>query len=193
MKPLVYFDLEAVGGGRNHGSERPLLRGAMLAALHPLFAAQPHTYALSIPAGQEAVRKSGGGTLRVFASGRADLDRLAEALSRSAWLRDYAHLRYPLAVPADYAGPWAAFRRYRVPSLRSDRKAGAEHGQLRQRRMAAMAEERMDYFILTSTTTAQRFSLAVWRESGGPPQGECLPNSYGLCSAHNLFCVPDMP
>ena len=51
MKPLVYFDLEAVGAGETTGLSAPLLRGRMLAALHPLFAAQPHTYALSIPAG----------------------------------------------------------------------------------------------------------------------------------------------
>lgn len=192
MKPLVYFDLEAVGAGETTGLSAPLLRGRMLAALHPLFAAQPHTYALSIPAGQEAVRKSGGGTLRVFASGRADLTawRGVVPFGLAARLCPFA---LSLGRARRLCRAVGGLRRYRVPSLRSDRKAGAEHGQLRQRRMAAMAEERMDYFILTSTTTAQRFSLAVWRESGGPPQGECLPNSYGLCSAHNLFCVPDMP
>ena len=193
MMPRVYFDIEALAVAEDTGMSAPALRGRMLALLHPLFAAKPHTYALAIPAGCQAVCDRGGGALRVFASSRDDLDALADSLSRLPWMRDYARLHYPASVPENYAGAWVAFRRYRVPSLKSDRRTGAEAGQLRQRRMQTLQKEKMDYFIVSSKTTEQRFTLAVRRESGAQPQAECLPNSYGLCSAHNVFCVPDLP
>ena len=193
MMPRVYFDIEALAATEDTGMSAPALRGRMLALLHPLFAAQPHTYALAIPAGRQAVCDRGGGALRVFASSRDDLDALVDSLSRLPWIRDYARLHYPASVPENYAGAWVAFRRYRVPSLNSDRRTGEEAGQLRQRRMQTVQKEKMDYFIVSSKTTEQRFTLAVRRESGAPPQAECLPNSYGLCSAHNVFCVPDLP
>ena len=193
MMPRVYFDIEALAAAEDTGMSAPALRGRMLALLHPLFAAKPHTYALAIPAGRQAVCDRGGGALRVFASSRDDLDALVGSLSRLPWIRDYARLQYPASVPENYAGAWVAFRRYRVPSLKSDRRTGAEAGQLRQRRMQNVQKEKMDYFIVSSKTTEQRFTLAVRRESGAPPQAECLPNSYGLCSAHNVFCVPDLP
>ena len=193
MMPRVYFDIEALAAAEDTGMSAPALRGRMLALLHPLFAAKPHTYALAIPAGCQAVCDRGGGALRVFASSRDDLDALVDSLSRLPWIRDYARLHYPASVPENYAGAWVAFRRYRVPSLKSDRRTGAEAGQLRQRRMQTLQKEKMDYFIVSSKTTEQRFTLAVRRESGAPPQAECLPNSYGLCSAHNVFCVPDLP
>ena len=193
MMPRVYFDIEAVAAAEDTGMSAPALRGRMLALLHPLFAAKPYTYALAIPAGRQAVCDKGGGVVRIFASSRDDLDALVASLSQLPWMRDYARLHYPAAVPENYAGAWVAFRRYRVPTLKSDRKTGAEAGQLRQRRMLGMQKEKMDYFVVSSKSTEQRFTLAVRREPGTPPQAECLPNSYGLCSAHNLFCVPDLP
>ena len=186
MMPKVYFDIETTAASDDTGMGPPLLRGRMLAILHPLFAAKPHTYALALPPGRN-------GALRVFAGTRAELDGLVAGLRQNAWMRDYARIGYPAETPEDYAGPWVAFMRYRVPSLRSDRRTGEEHGRLRQRRMRCVAEERMDYFILRSASTGQRFSLAVRREPGEAPRGECLPNSYGLCGRDNLFCVPDLP
>lgn len=191
MMPKVYFDMHPVGTAEDTGMSAPVLRGRMLVLLHPLFAARPHTYALAIPGRQG--HTVNGGTLRIFASCREDLDALAATLIPLPWMRDYARLQYPMSVPADYAGAWTAFRRYRVPALKSDRKTGEAFGQLRQRRMAAIDKEKMDYFIIDSKTTAQRFTLAVRREPGAPPEKECLPNSYGLCSGHNFFCVPEMP
>lgn len=193
MMPRMYFDIEAVVAVEDTGMSAPVLRGRMLALLHPLFAAKPHTYALAIPAGRQAFCDKGGGMVRIFASGREDLDALAASLVQLPWMRDYARLHYPVAVPEDYGGAWVAFRRYRIPTLKSDRKTGAEAGQLRQRRILGMQKEKMDYFVVNSRSTGQHFTLAVRRESGTPPQAECLPNSYGLCSAHNLFCVPDLP
>ncbi len=186
MMPKIYFDIEAIAGSDDTGMSPPLLRGRMLTILHPLLAAKPHTYALALPSGRS-------GVLRIFATARAELDELVTGLRQNAWVRDYTRLGYPAEVPEDYDGPWVAFRRYRVPSLRSDRKTGEEHGRLRQRRMQCVAKEKMDYFILRSASTGQRFSLAVRQEPGQAPQGDCLPNSYGLCGQENLFCVPDLP
>lgn len=193
MTPKHYFDIDVNAASDDTGMSPPLLRGRLLAILHVLFAEQPETYAVAIPASAAAVCENGGGRLRVFASSREQLDALAEALAAQPWIRDYARLAYPRAVPADFAGPWVTFRRHRVPTLKADRHTGDAHGQLRQRRMAAMATQHMDYFILQSGSTGQRFSLAILREPGAPPQAECRPNSYGFCTAQNLFSVPDLP
>ncbi|MBR5998039.1 MAG: type I-F CRISPR-associated endoribonuclease Cas6/Csy4 [Deltaproteobacteria bacterium] len=186
MRPNVYFDIEAIASFNDTGMSSPLLRGRMLTILHPLFAAKPHTYALALPSGRNSV-------LRIFTTTRTDLDGLVAELRQNAWMRDYTRFGYPAEVPENYTGIWTSFRRYRVPSLSSDRKTGEEYGRLRQRRMQCAAKEKMDYFILRSASTGQRFSLVVCREQGQVPQGECLPNSYGLCGQENLFCVPDLP
>ena len=186
MMPKVYFDIETTTASDDTGMSPPLLRGRMLAILHPLFAATPHTYALALPPGRS-------GVLRVFATERAELDRLVAGLRQNTWMRDYARIGYPAETPADYAGDWVAVRRYRGPSLRSDRKTGEEHGRLRQRRMRCVAEEKMDYFILRSASTGQRFSLAVRRGPGEAPRGECVPNSYGQCGRDKSFCLPGLP
>lgn len=190
MMPKMYIDIEVLSHGDTVDMNPPMLRGQLLAKLHPLFSAAPHCYAISLPLLRAGTAR---GVVRVFATCRDDLDALVAQLMLMPWMRDYARVEYPVVVPEDFAGPWVAFCRYRVPTLKADRKAGDAYGTLRQRRMDTMRQEGMDYFILHSKTTGQRFTLAVQKCAGSAPSADCLPNSYGLCSKHNFFCVPDIP
>ena len=185
MHPKVYCDLAALSPGEDTGMSAPLLRGHMLALLHPFFANHPHTYALAIPQSDKA-----RGTLRVFATTQGELDGLVQHLRAQAWMRDYARIGAPQTVPEDFSGTWFAFRRWRIPTLKADRHTGEKHGALRQRRMEQAKDK--DYFIMRSASTGQRFTLIVAREQGQRPQSECLPNSYGLCAQSNLFCLPEL-
>lgn len=193
MQPKHYFDIDVNAASADTGMTAPMLRGRLLSFLHPLFTQNLHTYALAIPLAAGAGCTSGGGRLRVFASSREHLDTLAASLSALPWVRDYARLSYPCTVPDGFAGPWVRFRRYRVPSLASDRREGEERGKLRQKRMESAQAQGLDYFILSSQSTKQGFSLLVMRESGTAQHEDCQPNSYGLCTTQNLFSVPDLP
>ena len=185
MRPNTYFDIEVIGGGGDNGMQPVVLRGRLLAMLHAFFEKHESRYAVAIP--------NGGRGLRVFASAREELDALAAYLQPQAWFRDYARLAYPQMVPANFAGTWTSYARFRIPTLKSDRKTGDEHGQLRTRRMKAAADARMDYFILRSHSTGQGFTLTVQRDRGAAPIGECLPNSYGFGSSSRAVSLPDLP
>jgi CRISPR-associated endoribonuclease Cas6/Csy4 subtype I-F len=184
MKPDWFFDIEVLNAGEDSGIAAPVLRGTVLSHLHPFFKRHPVSYALAVP---KDVRK-----LRIFASAREDLDRLVDYLSRINWIRDYARMHYPRSVPADFAGPWTVYRRYRIPTLKTDRKKDEQHGALRQRRLNTVIGEKMDYFKLRSSSNQQVFTLVVERRAG-TLSGECQPNGYGLSSGENAFGLPEVP
>ncbi len=184
MRPHWFFDIDTTGG-EDSGLGQPLLRGRMLSVLHPVFQRCPHTYAVALTRGL--------GQLRVFASARHDIEILADQLGSLPWVRDYARLSNPRLVPTDFGGNWTTFNRYRIPTAKSDRKTGDEHGQLRSRRLKAAIEGKMDYFMLRSASTGQTFTLVVHRQPGVPINVECQPSSYGFSSAARAFSLPDLP
>lgn len=184
MRAKWFCDIDVRGGSEETGMAVPVVRGKILAHLHPVFKRYPHTYALAVP--------SNVGYLRVFASTRDQLDLLVEHLSANPWMRDYAILKYPRAVAEDFSGSWTIYRRYRIPTLKTDRKEGTEHGALRQRRLNSVVVNKMDYFCLRSSSNRQLFTLVVERKSG-VRSTECLPNGYGLSSGNSPFALPDLP
>lgn len=194
MRPLWYCDLLPLVVGGDTGMSGPVVRGRMLALLHGLFAQSPATYAIALPPARViASRAVFGGALRVFASSRSELDELASATSAMPWFRDYARLAYPCEVPATFAGTWTCFCRYRVPTLKQDRHGGEQHGQLRARRLGEAHRLGLEYFILDSASNRQRFTLYVQTQEGQAQNGECTPNSYGLCVPSRKFGLPELP
>ena len=184
MKPEWFFDIDVLSGGEDSGLAAPVLRGTVMSYLHPFFKRHAETFALAVPS---EMRK-----LRVFASTREELDSLMDYLTRINWIRDYVRLSYPRRVPSDFTGPWTTYRRYRIPTLKTDRKAGAEHGNLRQRRLETVVGSKMDYFKLRSSSNQQVFTLVIERRPGSFSI-ECLPNGYGLSSGENIFARPEVP
>lgn len=181
MYPRAYLDIEVIAG-QDSGLSAPVLRGRLMAILHGCFRQIPDRYAIALPEGQQKIR--------VFASARADFDALVEALQPNRWMRDYARIGYPREVPDDFAGPWVAYRRYRIPTVRSDRNAAGGISALRDRRIRYARQQGLEYFHARSQGTEQSFVLTVERIVLDGPTGECKPNSYGLGSATNTFGVP---
>jgi CRISPR-associated endoribonuclease Cas6/Csy4 subtype I-F len=185
MRPLWLFDIEPLGAGSETGLSFPVLRGAIMGYLHPLFKRHANAYAIAVP--ERAT------FLRVFASTREDLDTLAGELRRNQWMRDYARLSYPVSVPPDFKGNWTVYRRYRIPTLKTDRKEGPSKGALRERRLNQVSVAKMDYFKVRSSSNQQTFTIVVERSVGEPVVGECYPNGYGLSSSERRFALPDIP
>ncbi len=185
MKPNWYFDIEATGSVDQTGMGSAAMRNRLLSILHPFFSRSPGTYAIALPKDRQKIR--------VFASTRDELDQLAAYLQPHPWIRDYARLNYPAAVPPNHSGKWYAYCRYRIPSDKSDRKTGEEHGQLRQRRLKKTLDDRMEYLIQRSRSTGQSFSFFIQRLEGEAPTEACRPNSYGFSVSSRPFCLPDIP
>ncbi len=185
MKPNWYFDLDMPTGGSDEFSPVPAMRNRTLGILHGFFSQNPHTYAIALPEKRSS--------LRVFASTRDDLDRLVAFLTPNRWIRDYVRLTYPVGIDSADVKKWTGFQRYRIPTEKSDRKTGEQKGKLRQRRMQKAKDEKMEYFIVHSTSTGQDYSFFIEKLAGKPDTGECLPNSYGFSTPTHPFCLPDVP
>jgi hypothetical protein len=184
MKANAYLDLETVGAA-DSGLSPPLMRSRLLSILHGVFEQQPGRFAIALTHNL--------GTLRLFASARSDFDRLVEAISPHPWIRDYARIGYPREVPGDYAGPWIAFRRYRIPTVKSDRNATDGVSALRDRRIDEAQTKRMQHFRLRSRSNSQTFTLTVEQvpcKTGGL---DFTPDGYGLSTTTNTFGLPKLP
>jgi hypothetical protein len=183
MKPAWFVTVEVRGGGEeSFGGER-VVRGVAFGHLHSVFIEYPGRFALAVPKRRSAVQ--------VFASSREDLDILADGLLGRAWIRDYVRLSYPRAVPTDFSGQWWTYRRYRIPTLRSDRKTGGQHGELHTRRLQKVVRDGMEYFQVRSSSNGHAFTVIVEQLPGVPQVGECTPSGYGLASATNMFSLPE--
>ncbi|HOE41250.1 MAG TPA: type I-F CRISPR-associated endoribonuclease Cas6/Csy4 [Rhodoferax sp.] len=166
-------------------SPKPILLARLMRILHGVFQSKPETFAIALPS-------HGFSSVRVFARDRTELDFLAGAIQSHWFVRDYTRLGYPAAVPADYAGAWVSYRRYRIPSAKSDRNAQARQPTLGQRRSAQAQKDGLVYLISDSQSNQQKFSLFVQSMAAAGP-GEFRPNSYGLSSSKRAFALPDVP
>lgn len=186
MTPQVYVDLHLLPLGE-HGvaAANPRATGIVFGAVHRCFRQRAGCFAVAFPASRGFLS-----VIRVFASSRDDLDALAESLLPLPVIRDYTSLGYPRSVPKDYAGPWLQYRRYRIPSRRSDRHAGAP---CRARRIAEAEKNRLPYLLVHSSSTQQSFGLRFEILPGQPNDTECRPDSYGLARAQAAFSLPDLP
>lgn len=187
MQPLIYTDLRILAGGsdqRRPGAD-PRATGLVFGALHQQFRRQPGQYAVAFPS-----RHGHLALIRVFAEGRPQLDQLVAAVATAGSVRDYAHIGYPQWVPADYAGPWLQYRRYRIPTRKADRHEGAP---LRARRLAAADARNLPYLLVRSGSTGQAFGLRFEVIPGAAQSGECQPDGYGLARASAPFSLPDLP
>ena len=187
MRPRWYCDFLPLAG---EGSDCFFLRNRLLTLLHGIFVRQPECFAIALPPPRSSPTLKGA--LRVFASTKVELVGLLAELPAQPWLRDYIRLTVPEQVPPDFAGRWTTFVRFRVPPLATDRHTDEAYGALHQRRLAETRQKRMEYFVLHSATTGQRFVLHIHRERGEAPQGECRPNSYGFSVSSRIFSLPDL-
>ncbi len=163
-------------------------RGRLLSILHSNFSQRAGAFAV----GLNPSRRPQSHGLRVFATTIEELEWLSGRLTGNGWIRDYAIVNAPRLVPSSFDGGWTSFVRYRIPTLKSDRKTGDEFGRLRARRLRKASEDGMDYFLLASTSTSQRFTLIIQRRKDVPASQTCLPNSYGFSTTTQPFNLPDI-
>ena len=187
MKPVVYVDLELRAGDPDGGTlPTPVLAGATLAVLHGVFRQMPGRYALALPKVLPGQSGTPGPVLRVFASGREDLDQLMAAISGHPVVRDYARLGYPRSVPTHWS-EGVEYRRYRIPAQAAERNP---NDPLRLRRMMTARQLGLPYFQLRSRSTGQQFTLYVQVLTGVRSSGACAPDSYGLSVSSRPFVLP---
>lgn len=165
---------------------RPSPTSAALAmkVLHGVFSSHPGQYALALPDYPRSFPR-----LRVFAASREDLDQLVAATETHRTLGAIGRFAYPKAVPEDFAGPWISYRRYRIPSRRSERNPDSN---LRLRRIQAADRSELPYFTLHSQSNGQAWRLYV--EARTVPATEpAQPDAYGLASTSRPFALPRLP
>ncbi|HRF54684.1 MAG TPA: type I-F CRISPR-associated endoribonuclease Cas6/Csy4 [Aquimonas sp.] len=184
MHASAYLDIR-VHGGADSDLQPAVLRGRLLGILHGCFRQLPQPFAIALPN-----QRNG---LRVFASERTHFDALVSALQGHRWIRDYAHIGYPLQVPVDFAGPWIGYQRFRIPTVKSDRHAEAGRSALRDRRLQEAQQRGLEYFHLHSASNQQRFVLAVEARAHTAPGTHFKPNSYGFGSTDNPCVLPHLP
>lgn len=182
MSGFHAFTLE-FGDDPGNGISGHAVRNRLMPMLHYAFRVVPGVFALGV-----MVERAG---VRVFAQdAHAELlQGLASELRTRPLIRDYGTCSAVAPVTAPTA--WVAFRRYRLPTERSDRNAGAEGSALRARRLAEAQRRRLPFFDVTSSSTGARFKLTVAPElrSAGD-RGVFAPDGYGLASATRDFAVP---
>lgn len=165
---------------------RPSPIGAtlMLKILHGVFAQHPGQYAIGLPDYPRNFPR-----LRVFSDEREHLDRLVATLDEHGDVGKIGRFMYPKAVPADYAGPWMSYRRFRIPSRKAERNP---EGNVRLRRIQAADDAEFPYFALHSKSNGQAWRLYVEAIPSLQP-GSFAPDAYGLATASRPFALPLIP
>lgn len=176
MRPNFFMDLDI----RCSGVQIPVACGRVMHVLHGAFRQMPDKFAIAFPA-----EGSIFSTMRVFASSIEDLLALQAAVEMHESFEDHAHPRAVKAVPGDFTGEWVSYVRFRIPTRKSDRHEGAP---LRLRRMREADD--LPYLRLHSRSSRTSFSLHFNPAVVNKPEGECLPDSYGLSTTTKVFGLP---
>jgi hypothetical protein len=170
--------------GVGEGITANALRNRLMPMLHHAFKAAPGVFALGLMLEQ--------GGVRVFSQDphAHQLTDLGSELASRPLVRDYGAITAVAPVVAPSA--WVAFRRFRVPTERSDRNADPETGSaLRAKRLAEAAQRRLPYVEMASTSNGGRFKLTVSPEKRSEAErGVYAPDGYGLASATRDFALP---
>lgn len=190
MHSHYYLDLELLNveneqpaPGRSVSAGMYAVRNRLYGVLHGVFRQYPGRYALALP-----LVKNNQPRLRVFAERADQLEQLSTALQGHPTVRDYARLHPVVAV--DQVDKWVSYRRYRIPTVKSDRHAVDGQSTLRDRRLAAGRD--LEHFQVGSQSTGQRFTLMI-QQVDADQAGEGIPDGYGLARASQPFAVPDLP
>lgn len=184
MNSNYYFDIEIERAGVASSIPLPVVAGTIMNLLHRTFVGLGNHYAIALPEGERRLLS----TIRIFSSDRTQLDTLVESIVNQSVIRDYAKFSYPLPVPKIITR-WVTYRRFRIPSRKSDRNLGSG---LRERRIQEAQD--LPYFLIRSSSTGQTFSLHVEIvKNCSPPSAESFPDTYGLARTNTPFSVPDLP
>ncbi|MBZ9539577.1 type I-F CRISPR-associated endoribonuclease Cas6/Csy4 [Modicisalibacter tunisiensis] len=184
MQPRWFCDIEV----RPQPLPRPMAASAIVRVLHGAFRQAPGRHALAMPSHARLAHS----VLRVFASGRDELDALIANIREAPSLLEQAVIHYPRSVPEDYAGSWSIYQRFRIPSRRAERIPGRS---VRLKRVQEANARELPFFQMKSDSNGGRFRLywSVQPYTGSEPKvRESTPDSWGLSTTTNPVPLPDI-
>ena len=190
MTPLVYTDLCLMGEGRLTMGEVAVGASVLMRSLHATFSQMPGCFALALPDLAHRSPQRRLSRFRVFASRMEDLAELHTLLKNGDGLGRLFNASFPETVPADFKGPWMAYRRLRIHSR--------ERASSRAVTMRALDEAGNSWVDMGSSDNRQRFRMylaceALAQGASPPPLEGAQVNSYGLSVAGYPLYLPHIP
>ncbi len=188
MKPNFFVEITArssvtTGGGRSTAASMAHL----LQVVHGARMSRGIHFAVALPCMRQGENPYPGNMMRVFASQESDLALLLYDINANELLNGRVNAGKLHVVPADFAGPWVEYRRFRIPGRKSRTQ------ETRARRMQ-IGDER-PYLRLASKSTRSVHSVRIEevRHASNPVDGkDFVPDCYGLSVSTRRFALPAM-
>ncbi|MBU2774263.1 type I-F CRISPR-associated endoribonuclease Cas6/Csy4 [Acidithiobacillus ferrooxidans] len=186
MKALKYIDIHIHQGRDSH---LPTAQGAsnlqiLLDVLHGAFVEFPGTFALAFPDIQAGEFRHPGGRVRIFAEESEALRDLRALIDHSDSLDFRVKVKGDVQdVPADFAGPWVEYRRFRIPGKASRRP------EFRAARIEKA--DTLPYIGVHSRSTDQYFVVYI-DPMVTDARLDGVSDSYGLSVSSRAVSVPDL-
>lgn len=177
MKPRHYVNVAIAATG---GVDSPVAASAVMRIVHGAFRNHPGMFAVAFP------QKSTFSMIRIFADNPENLNLLQTEIENHPDIVRFARFKAARVVPSDFAGEWASYTRFRIPSRKADRHEGAP---LRLKRLREADDANMPFLMLRSKSQKTDFGLRFKIEKGLPCE-DCLPDSYGLSTSSKVFSLP---
>ncbi len=186
MKPNVYADISLRA---NTGLLIPVLAGRVVEALHPAMARHPGCFALAFPYAKQGPTTTPGHHVRVFATDRTLLEGALDIIECET-LRECVHAGRIRDVPADWAGNFVAYERFRIPSRRG--KGTPEQMSKRQRiRHKRLAQARDLPFVKVHSKSTGQLAVLTFTTLIAPNKGlSGQPDAYGLSRPQATVWLP---
>lgn len=193
MKPLFYVDLSVEASTVKHNDGKPAFMPVMgrgFSILHGFFRKAPGSYAVAFPNMREGELSHPGNVIRIFGESRDAVDTLLDNMEQHSFFKGSAYFRVSRVrpVPAGFNGSWVAYARFRVPARNSRKPAEFRMRQLKK-------AEKLPYFMVSSKSTQQTFSLHVTKQqsaSGNTVENETTTDGYGLSTTEKMLYLPDL-
>jgi CRISPR-associated endoribonuclease Cas6/Csy4 subtype I-F len=187
MQPDYYADLTLRSAA---GVTVPVIASAVMQILHSVFTENPNRYALAFPAMKMGDAPTPGHILRLFSESRDEIETASDRIEQNTRLSPFVITGRIRRTPEQYEGEWVEYQRYRVPARRGKSE---EHQEKRLRLRAKRLEEarNLPYFLLSSASTQQSFSIMIQQHiypSRIEPTGST--DSYGLSRKEAPLLLP---
>jgi hypothetical protein len=154
----------------------------LMKGLHAAFSEHSSVqFVLALPFAESGSPQKKMSVFRVFAASFEDLALLNSFISNHPQYDALFYGKFPQPVPADFAGEYKAYTRFRIATRSSPQK--------RYNRMVKVAEQGTLWIDMTSKENGNRFRMYIDVISGEPSDTGVV-NSYGLSNANNPLFVP---
>ncbi|MCH4247226.1 MAG: type I-F CRISPR-associated endoribonuclease Cas6/Csy4 [Acinetobacter populi] len=201
MNSNFYLDIRVIESSDNSDLKLEHIRNQVYGIIHGAFRQLSAHYALALVGSDKLIAKQthfeqkygrsanfNFDIFRIFAENVDDLQNLIDALQGHWKIRDYTVLGTAIAVPIAKISAWKSYRRFRIPTQKSERNQLSEKKTpLRDRRLESA--KTMPFLQVKSQSTGQGFTVIIDIQEH-PDAGQGFPDSYGLARASQPFALP---